>query len=194
MLTRTSWPPLTLVAVCTILTLVVEGLDGSYFGVTGDARQALSFMPTAPLRLGGLTMLLAPGIHLSLSHLGINLLLLVPLALIIERKHSPRMLFTNLAIIHFLALLGLWLASFALNLEGRGFLGLSQVVIGLYAFWGLRTRQWSYFLIALSVLLAGLAQDQSGLVVGAHALGLCAGVLLFLLHRLQLRAHAKRSH
>ncbi len=183
-----------LILFCLLVTLMIPTLDTSIYGFNGDPLSWLSFSPTDPWRIWGLSILLSPFVHLNLWHLFTNLIFLVPLALIIERRRSPAQLVIILVCIHLAGLLCLLALGAGIPLEGKLFLGSSQVLAGLYTFWALEEKKFAYLLIPGGILLSGLWQGQDQLTILAHGAGVIGGVLLIFSNALRKKLGAKRTN
>lgn len=178
---------LTLLLLCVLATLLGQGLDGSYFGVTGDALSGLSFMPAAPGRLAGLTTLSAALVHQDLTHLLVNLLLLAPIVLVLEKKHGGHATALLVVGLQLLVLLTLLLGHAVMDLSAFAFLGASHLTLGLYAFWGLTEKRFLALGMVAATLAAGFFQQQSSATLMAHALGASAGLCLGLVALVRLQ-------
>lgn len=176
---------ITLILLSLIVTLIAPAFDSSIYGVNGSPLQWWSFMPTDPFRQFGLTLLLAPFLHINFEHLLINTILLVPVGLMIERKLSAKHLVLSFLGIHLLAMMLLIASSIFINLSTASFLGTSHIVVGLYAYWAILNRKFSLLIFAAGVLIAGFWQNQNPLTILAHGLGIASGVILFGLGRLR---------
>jgi membrane associated rhomboid family serine protease len=167
---------LSLILLTIIVTAASALFDGSLYGVEAHPADWWSFSPTAPMRLWRLTWLLSAFLHLGPSHLVTNLFILFPVAMMIERKKGPAHLLGMSALIHLLVLGGLLFGISLWSLQGKAFLGSSHFILGLYMYWGILQRRWSLLLLPAGVLLWGVWQDQSSLILLAHILGTLAGV------------------
>lgn len=140
-------------------------------------------MPEAPFRAYGLTLLFSPFIHLGLQHLLTNFILLVPVAMMIERKKSSSFLLSLFFILHFTILSLLVLFHQLRPISGLAFLGMSHVIIALITYWALITRRYGMLMFAVFILAMGWWQAQSSMTLLAHTLGLLVGACLFALGR-----------
>lgn len=185
---------LALLALAVLVTFVAPIFDSSLFGVKGHPTEWLSFLPNAPFRLGGLTLFFSPFIHLNPEHLFTNLVMLVPISLMIERKRSAAFLIACFFIIHCQVLLYLWAISFFDAWEGKAFLGMSHVIVGLFSFWSLTNKKAGLFILALLVLGLGQWQAPNTLTFLAHFLGILTGIELFFLSSLYHRTRTKSAN
>ncbi len=182
-----------LILVSFLATLVAPIFDSSFYGENGHPTEWLSFLPTVPLRQSGLTLIFSPFLHINLSHLLTNMVILLPVALMIERKISGRKLILFFSLIHFQVLLLLVLADVFMSLEGKAFLGSSHIVIGLYTFWALNQKKYGMLFMPLLVLGIGIWNSHS-LTFLAHMLGFIVGVELLFLCRLWERVRPQHSN
>lgn len=173
------------IAVTFLVTFVAPIFDSSLYGVQGHPTEWLSFLPNAPLRHLGASLLFSPFIHVNFEHLMINLFFFVPMAMIIERKRSGTFLLFSVSLIHFQVLLALFVLSSIFPLEGKAFLGLSHIIVGLFSFWSLTNKKYGLLFLALLIIGVGQWQSQNELTLLAHGLGLVFGVELFFLGRFQ---------
>ena len=177
-----------------IVTFLAPAFDSSIYGVNGNPVQWMSFMPSGPFRHNGVSLLLAPFLHVNLQHLGINLLLFLPVALMIERKLSGKSLLADFLAIHVLTMVVLVLSAHTFSIGTASFVGLSHIVTGLYAYWSLRQKKYSLMVFALAILLTGFWQDQNPLTILAHGLGLVSGIMLFGAGQLRRVNRSERPH
>lgn len=173
---------LTLLIILIIGTFLAPAFDSSVYGVNGHPTEWLSFMPEAPLRTYGLTLIFSPFLHLNLNHLVTNLAFFIPVALIIERKKSAQFLALQFFFIHALVLIFLVTLQGLYPLNGKGFLGVSHIVIGLFSFWSIDQKKMGMFLISVMFIMAGFWQGTFTLLV--HTLGFLAGLLVLLVPKL----------
>lgn len=176
---------ISLIVLSVIVTFIAPAFDSSIYGVNGSPLQWWSFMPAQPFRQLGLTLLLAPFLHLNTEHLLINTILLVPVGLMIERKQSAKHLAITFLSIHLLTMVLLIISSTFGNLSNAYFLGMSHIVAGLYSYWALVNRKFSLLIFAAGILIAGFWKNQNPLTLLAHGLGIASGVILFGLGRLR---------
>ena len=166
------------------INLLIPVFDDSLFGVQGHPTQWLSFMPAEPLRLFGGSLVLSPFLHLDFKHLLINMVFFIPLAMIIERKKSGRFLALSFLVIHVEVLLLLIVTHFFWSLEGKAFLGLSHIIMGLFSYWALINKKYILLVLVSVVITISQWQTENPLTLIAHASGLVAGVELFILGHL----------
>lgn len=188
---RRPFATLVLIILCLAITIIAPIFDSSIYGVNGHPTLWLSFMPNHPLRNFGSSVILSPFIHLNFQHLITNLVLLTPISLMVERKTSARLLYGLFAAIHLMVICGLLFSALFFDLNDKGFLGASHIVIGLYAFWAALNKKWGLLLIPFLMIALGLWQAQGQLTILAHTLGLAMGLKLIILHNLwrKLRSH-----
>lgn len=165
------------------VTLIAPTFDSSFYGVNGHPTEWLSFMPGAPLRHMGLSLIFSPLLHINVWHLITSLIVLAPVALMMERKKSGFFLALNFCLIHFQVLLFLVWINMFYPMEGKAFLGSSHVVIGLYTFWSLANKKYGMLSIPLIAISIDLWNSNS-LTLLAHTLGFVVGVEILLLGRL----------
>ncbi len=194
MMKQRPWVTIALIILCLLVTLLIPALDTSIYGFSGDPLSWLSFSPTDPFRFWGLSILLSPFVHLNFSHLFTNLIFLVPLALIIERRRSPGQLAMVLGFLHIAGLLCLLLLGAAIALNGKMFLGSSQVLAGLYTFWALGEKKFAFFLIPAGIIVSGLWQGQDQLTILAHGAGVVSGMMLVLVSGSRKKLGAKSAN
>lgn len=176
---------LSLIFISLLVTFLIPAFDTSLYGVDGNPLLWWSFLPSDPFRQFGLTLIVAPFLHMNFSHLVINTVLLVPVALMMERKLSGKSLLLSFSGVHVLSIILLLITSLFIDLSKSSFLGTSHIVVGLYAYWALANRKFSLLVFALGVLLVGFWQDQNPLTILAHGLGIVSGIMLFGLGRLR---------
>jgi membrane associated rhomboid family serine protease len=168
-----------LIALSLLITFISPAFDTSVYGVNGNPLQWWGFMPAHPLRQYGLTLIISPFLHLNFAHLLINCILLVPVGLMIERKLNGIKLMIYFLGIHFFTLILLVVASTLMSLGQASFLGISHIVVGLYAYWGLVNRKFGLLIFTIGVLVAGYWQNQNPLTILAHGMGIVSGFILF---------------
>lgn len=174
--------PLTTIAFLVLsfgITIGASVFDSSLFGHDGHPTLWLSFMPEDPFRLYGLSIIFSPFLHLGLQHLITNFILLVPVAMMIERKKSGPFLAGLFVTLHLIILATMILLHQFKSMTGAGFLGMSHVIIALITYWSLSTKRYGMLMFAAFILAMGWWQSQSSLTILAHAIGLIVGALLF---------------
>jgi membrane associated rhomboid family serine protease len=183
-----------LILLCLLVTFLIPALDSSIYGFNGHPTYWLSFSPADPLRVRGLAIILSPFIHLDAAHLLVNLVLLVPLALVVERRRSGARLLFVLMLLHLGTLLGLTGLAALVPIGAKAFLGSSHVVTGLYTYWGLGEEKYAYLYVPIGALVLGAGQGQDQLTIFAHAVALAPAVLLVLSDRLRRKLRPKGAH
>lgn len=181
---------ISLLAAATIVTLLSPVFDSSVYGVNGHPTEWLSFLPSAPFRHGGLSIILSPFIHLNLQHLFMNLIFMAPISLMIERKENKWFLLGTFFILHFLVLASLMFVP----AHGKAFLGMSHTVLGLYMFWGLFNKRPGPIVLALVMLGASLVESQNMMATVAHTSGAAMGFVLWGAGSLWKKFRSHRSH
>ena len=177
-----------------LITFFAPLFDVSIYGLKGHPKEWLSFLPNSPWRHYGGSLLASPFLHMSWEHLLTNLVLFIPIAMMIERKRSGLYLAGIFFLLHFKVLVSLWVVQFFIPLEGKAFLGVSHVIIGLFSFWSLSTKRYGLLVFALLILIVGQWQLQSTSTLLAHALGFTMGVLLFFLGRSRDKLRPQRAN
>lgn len=135
-------------------------------------------MPEFPFRNQGITLYLSAFVHMGVEHLLINMVFFIPLAMMIERKYSGKHIILIFFSLHLMTLSLLSILHFVMDLRGTAFLGMSHIVVGLSAFWGLLNKRYLILGISFLFLIVGYWQEQSTLVQMSHLCGLLSGVLL----------------
>jgi membrane associated rhomboid family serine protease len=161
-----------------VVTATAAIFDGSIYGVESHATDWLSFSPAQPFRQFGLSWLLSAFLHLNINHLVTNLVILIPVALMIERKEKASHLVAISTLIHLMVLISLIIWQFFSTLQGKSFLGSSHLILGLYAYWSLYQRRWNLMILPTGVIIWELWQNQSSLIILAHILGISSGLIL----------------
>lgn len=177
---------ITLVLASFLVTFIAPIFDYSFYGENGHPTEWLSFLPSAPLRQAGLTLLFSPFLHINLTHFLTNMFFFLPVAMMVERKKSGMKLFLFFIMIHLETLLLLFITNAFIPLEGKAFLGSSHIVMGLYTYWALNQKKYGMMLIPLLVLSIGM-WNSHGLTLLAHMLGFIVGVELSIIGRLRER-------
>ncbi len=166
------------------INFLIPTFDNSLYGVEGHPAKWLSFMPAEPLRSWGGSLILSPFLHLNLKHLFINLIFFVPLGMMIERKNSGPHLALCILIIHVEVLLLLIITHFFWALDGKAFLGLSHIIMGLFSYWAIMQKKYFMLVLVSAVITYSQWQTENPLTLIAHGLGLVAGFELFVLGHL----------
>lgn len=187
---------ITLILMSIAVTIAAPAFDSSFYGFNGHPAEWLSFSPEAPFRHMGMGLIFSPFLHIHFWHLVTNIVVLIPVALMMERKKSGLYLVLEFIAIHLQVLIMLVLLHSVFPMEGKAFVGNSHVVAGLYTFWSLNRKKFRLLILPLSVIAIGL-WDSNSLSLIAHILGCLAGIVLYLLTvfgtKLALRARIDPS-
>ena len=184
---------ISLILISLVITLMAPIFDNSIYGFNHHPTEWLSFSPNAPLRHWGLSLIFSPFLHMNFVHVLTNMIFFIPVGMMIERKESGRFLAVSFVLLHALVLLLLVMVNLFFSLEGKAFLGTSHVVIGLYTFWSLKTKNFALLFWPLFIIGWGLWEPQP-MILLAHTLGLFAGIKLFFWSRLWDKFRSQRSH
>lgn len=174
---------ISLILMSIAVTLAAPAFDSSFYGFNGHPAEWLSFSPAAPFRHMGMGLIFSPFLHIHFWHLLTNIVVLTPIALMMERKKSGLYLVLQFIVIHLQVLFMLTLIHSVFSMEGKAFVGSSHVVAGLYTFWSLDRKNYRLLILPLSVIAIGL-WDSNTLSLIAHALGCLAGLVLLFINRL----------
>ena len=182
---KTTRPYLTIFILfcCLIITYGIGALDTSLYGVQGSALNWLSFRPDSFKNLLSLSLVISPFLHLNTTHIVMNFFLFIPISMVIERSYGPKQLALLFVSIHVQVLLFLLLSHYWISLEGKSFLGLSHIILGLFGYWALSKKNVYMTFFALSIIALGKWQGQDNLTLLAHVLGYLVGVELFVIRR-----------
>ncbi len=191
---KKPWASIILVLLTMIVTFMAPVFDTSVYSVNGHPTEWLSFLPESPFRHYGSGIFLSSLLHMNATHLFTNLFFFTPLALMMERKTSGGYLILKFCALHLLVLLGLVLTHILFPLQGKGFIGMSHLVVGLYAYWGITQKKYGFLFFALAMIGIGLWLDQSPLTHLAHSLGLASGLCLVFLSKLWCKVRPKPAH
>lgn len=181
---------LVLIFSCLFVTILSQAFNTTLYSFDGSPAKWLSFSISDPLRYNGLTLLSSPFMHVSASHLLVNLFFLGPVALLIERKESGPFLMKTAGFIHLLVLILLILTA----PPQYAFLGASHLICGLYTYWGLRERQWSLLFVAVMFIGVGVWEGQSLGTLLAHLSGAFAAILLLIIGHLRRKVRSQCSN
>ncbi|PIP96460.1 MAG: hypothetical protein COW00_10470 [Bdellovibrio sp. CG12_big_fil_rev_8_21_14_0_65_39_13] len=179
---------------CLFVTYGIGALDTSLYGVQGSALGWLSFSPESFKNLISLSLIVSPFLHLNTGHLLMNFFLFIPISMVIERSYGPKILSLLFIMIHVQSLLLLIVSNHWINLEGKFFLGLSHVVLGLYGYFALSKKNLFLTFFALSIIAIGKWQGQDNLTLLAHVIGYLVGVELFVIRRSWEKFRSQRSN
>jgi membrane associated rhomboid family serine protease len=185
---------LSLLILAILVTAGVSIFDQSIYGVESHALGWLGFTPSAPWRYFGLSWILSGLMHQDFSHLITNLIILIPVAMIIERKLGSSSLVAISIFLHVMVLVSLILCHQFYSLENKSFLGTSHLAMGLYVFWGIHQKKWGLLILPAGVLIWGLWVNQGPQIMLAHLMGVGAGVLVVTLGQLWRKIRSQSSH
>lgn len=172
---------LTLTLICLIVTIASQAFNTSLFFFDGSPEKWLSYFTVEPFRHYGLTIVLSPFMHISSSHLLVNLFFLIPISLLIERKKSGQFLIIRFTAIHLITLI--FLTLFASG--NQAFLGASHLICGLGLYWSLNRRQWSLLALIIAFVGLGFWEGQNSATILAHGAGALAGALVLVLDQIR---------
>lgn len=164
------------------MNLFIRSLDASLFHESGSPLLWLSFNSTPSGTLWGISLLSSLFLHYDFTHGLINLLFLLPILMVLERRYSKANCLALILGIHFSVLLALMLLHFLL-LPPHSYLGLSHVVIGLYTHQAIEQRKKTLFFLALMMVVSSALSTP--LSLAPHLLGLMAGAGFSLIGRTQ---------